>query len=120
MSLTDVIGVFGTGTYTVTRTAAGARTLGRYAPGATSTFTIAASVQPLTGREIKALPEGDHADEHRVVYTTTELRTLMASVGAPDSVSIDGEAWDVARVEKWPGPSGTTHYRARVSRKARP
>lgn len=114
MSLTGVISRFKTGTYTVTRTAAGTRTLGRYTPGAPSTFSIVASIQPVTGRDLQTLPEGQRAEETRVVYTTTELRTRTATV-EPDTLSIDSETWAVTKVERWQAFGGT-HYRAMVAR----
>lgn len=109
-----MIARFKTGTYTVTRTAVGTRTNGRYTPGATSTFDITASVQPVTGRDLQSLPEGQRAEETRIVYTTTELRTRTATVD-PDSISIDSETWAVVKVERWQA-FGNTHYRAFVAR----
>lgn len=116
MSLTGAIASFSTGTYTVTRTAAGSSTLGRYTAGATSTFDIVASVQPVTGRDLLAMPEGLRADETRIVYTTTELRALTAASDA-DVVAIDGEVWGVVQVERWQAFGGT-HYRALAARRA--
>jgi len=116
--LTGVIGALGfkTGTYTVTRTAAGTRTLGRYTAGAASTFSIEASVQPVTGRDLQAMPEGQRAEETKVVYTTTELRTRTPA-GEPDTIAIDSETWAVTKVERWDA-FGDTHYRAYVARQA--
>lgn len=115
-ALTGVIGAFATGSYTVTRTAAGATALGRYTAGSTSSFDIAASVQPVSGRDLLALPEGLRADETRIVYTTTELRALT-SASDTDAITIDGETWDVVRVERWQAFGGT-HYRALAARRA--
>jgi hypothetical protein len=115
-ALTGVIGRFMSGTYTVTRTAAGTRTLGRYTPGASSTFSIDASVQPVTGRALQALPEGHRAEETRLVLTTTEIRTRTPTNEA-DTISIDSESWAVVKVERWDAFGGT-HYRAFVARQA--
>lgn len=118
MALVDVIASFATGTYSVTRTAAGAYTVGRYAAGGTSTFSIEASVQPVTGRDLKKVPEGHHADELRIVYTTTELRT-RAPGSEPDVVTIDSEPWHVVRFERWQAFGGT-HFRAWCARRVTP
>jgi hypothetical protein len=107
-------GFFNTGTYAVTRTARGALdSAGNYSPGATSTFSIAASVQPLSGRALKDLPEGARADDYRWVYTDSELRTEQAGVD-PDVVEIEGEDYRVEKVEHFLVLSG--HYRATVFR----
>ena len=122
MSLRDAIDVFATGTYTVTRTAASTYVNGREVTGATTTFKIAASIQPLQGRidgrVLQVLAEGRHTNNIRVVFTKTALR----SISAPDKVTIDGELWEVFAVERWEafGPSGTAHYECFISRLALP
>lgn len=121
MSLLDSITAFLTpgSPYTVTRKAAGAYSTGYYAPGATTTFAIAASVQPVTGRDLRSLPEGQHAEESRVIYTATELRTRTPTT-EPDVITIDGDPWEVTRVERWEFGTDTTHYRAYASRQVIP
>lgn len=115
MSLLDVIGRFRTATsYTVTRAGAGTYTAGRYVAASPSTFTITASVQPVTGRELLALPEGQRAEDLRVLYTATALRTRDAN-GAADSIAIGGENYTVIRVETWSGVTAG-HYRVTVAR----
>lgn len=104
-----------TASYTVTRTAAGTTTKGRYTPGSTSTPSIVASVQPLTGRELQILPTLEHGEERRKLYTTTELYARVPGYEA-DTVSIGGEDWKVIKVEKHTG-FGATYYKAIVSRK---
>jgi hypothetical protein len=118
MGLLGVIGRFETGTYTVTRTAQGVYTNGRYTPGATTTFPIVASIQPVTGRDLQLLPEGQHASESRIVYTTTELRS-RATANDPDTIAIDGEAWDVISFERWEA-FGDTHWRGIAGRRPAP
>lgn len=113
MSVTDSIGALATGTYSVSRRASGSFTQGRYTPGTLALLTITASVQPVRGRDLRVLPEGQRAEDTRVVYTTTELRTRTDST-EPDRVSIGGEPFNVFRVEKWDA-FGTTHYRAFVA-----
>jgi hypothetical protein len=118
MSLTGVIAGFASGTYTVTRTAAGTLTTGRYTAGATSSFSIVATIQPMTGRNLKILPEGQHAEETMVVYTTTELRARTPA-SEPDVFTFDGEAWKVVNVKRWQA-FGDTHYVATIGRTVTP
>lgn len=91
MSVTDVIDDFptgdgdGDGAYTVTRRASSTLVMGRTVDGATSTFPITASVQPVSGRELRLVPEGMRADDARVIYTATRLDPTP---GGPDQVAI--------------------------------
>ncbi len=119
MSLNGVIARFATATsYTVTRVAAGSTTAGRYTAGASSSVTIVGSVQPVTGRLLKVLAEGQRADEARVLYTTTQLFTRTPT-NEPDRVTIDSELWEVFRVDRWQH-FGETHYIVMLSRKVVP
>lgn len=106
-----------TGTYTVTRYAAGTWTSGVFTKGSGSTVSVAGAVQPVSGREFQALPEGRRANEVRVFFTATALLTEGATPA--DVVSIGGESWEVFHVETWTG-RGVTHYRCLVSRLAVP
>jgi hypothetical protein len=125
MGLRGAIASLATGTYTVQRREAGSYTLGRYTPGALSTFSIVASVQPVSGRELKDLPEGQHGDELRLVLTTTELRTRFpgqpdaSEYGVPgndpDHIILDGEPWRIVHVERWQS-FGEVHYECFVAR----
>lgn len=122
MSLVDVIASFKTGDYTVTRTPKGATTLGRYTAGSPSTFSIAASIQPVAGRELQALPEAQHGEEVRVIYTTTELKTRDPGF-EPDTIEIDSEDWTIFRFERWQAfgaANDAQHFRAFASRKVIP
>jgi hypothetical protein len=110
---------FASGTYTVSRYAAPAWVAGVATKATPSTLSIVASVQPVSGREIAALPEGRRANEVRVVYTSTALRTEGVSGGSADTISIDGEVWEVFKLETWSAWS-ETHYRAFISRVAVP
>ena len=120
MSLLSTIERFKTAvSYTVTREGTETITLGVVTPGATSTFPIVASIQPVSGSDLQLLPEGEHAKESRVLYTATQLIARSETV-AGDSVAIDSEAWRVVRVD---GPwihRGETHYRVFVVRTVAP
>lgn len=101
--------------YTVTRKAATTYTAGRAVAGATDApITIVASVQPVTGRELKALPEGRRAEDVRILFTTTELRT-ESPAGAADQVTIGGELYEVFQVKPWTAHGGT-HYEVLAAR----
>lgn len=108
MNAAAIIRRYKTGDYDVTRPSAGTVTNGVFTPGATSTFSISASIQPIAGRDLKSLPESRHAEEIRSVWTTTELRV-------EDTVDIGGETWEVIRAQMWP-----SHYRAYLARKVTP
>lgn len=92
MNFTSALARFGTGTYTVTRRAAGSvGTDGVLSPGSPSTFQIAASVQALNGRELQRLSQGVRVAERRKLYTATALQVL-------DVVAIGTEQWEVEEV----------------------
>lgn len=123
MSLFDLSDIPGqdlmTGTYTVTRSAAGAYgTDGRFVAGSTSTFSITASVQPLDGRDLLRLPEGLRTSEVLKIYTKTRLFVQGAGQD-PDSVAIDGVPHQIEMVETW-GPAGNFYkaYARAVGRQA--
>lgn len=118
MSRLGAITRFASGTYSVSRHGTGTWTTGVFAKASPSTISIVASVQPVGGRDFAALPEGRRANEVRVIYTATLLRT-EGPAGSADEITIDGEAWEIFKVETWPA-WGVTHYRAFASRKAIP
>jgi hypothetical protein len=121
MPVTDSIAAFSTGTYSVTRRAAGSLSLGSYVPGATTTFSIDASIQPVSGRDVKAAPEGRRVEELRVVYTLTELLAMQPGAhGIGDVVTYKGETWEVIKSEQWPDLSGGEYTRAFIARMVNP
>lgn len=98
MNLSGVVTSLASGTYTVKRR--GPTTVGsdgRADTAASSTFSVTASVQPMSGRELQRLPEGLRVAERRNFFTTTALQVTAA----PDVVSIDGEDWEVESVQAW-------------------
>jgi hypothetical protein len=112
VNLTGVIASFATGTYVVTRR--GPTTVGsdgRADLATSSTFSILASVQPMSGRELQRLPEGMRVAERRVLFTATTLQV----VGAPDVVRVDGEDWEVESVENW-GPAIGSFCKATIAK----
>jgi hypothetical protein len=101
MSLADTVLRFSS-PYTVTRTATGTKVKGRYTEGTPTTFEISAVVQPLGGRELLRLPEGEKTRERLVVFTTTPL----FSGDVPDKLSIGADTWQVENVEDWQAHGG--------------
>lgn len=65
-------------------------------PGPSETFKDKASIQPLTGKDLLRLEEGDRRRQHVWIYTRAELR-----VG--DVVTRKKEKFEVQTVEDW-GP----------------
>lgn len=101
MDLSSVITSFVTGTYTVTRYSPSAYgSDGRLDASTTATFTVDACVQPLTGRELERLPEGLQTSEVLALWSPVELKTQGAGQD-PDSVLIDGDSYEVQKVERW-------------------
>lgn len=120
MSVQDAITAVGikTGDYTVTRTVAGSYAGGLYTPGSTSSFSIEASVQPVTGRDLKVLPEGHHSEEMVKIFTKTELKTRSPGFD-PDKVAIGGETYEVKNVQAWTAFGGK-HYEVLAARQVIP
>lgn len=73
---------------------------GRLDAPSTSTLSVRACVQPVTGRDLQRLPEGLRTQEILAVYSMTELYTQGTSQ-APDLISIDGDSYEVQSVERW-------------------
>jgi hypothetical protein len=108
VSIAATIAHFSTGAYTVTRAAQGSYSSGRYVAAATAQLNIDASVQPLTGRQLRSLPEAFHSENTKAIYTSTLLRTRTPTT-APDIVAIGGENYEVFQVDTWT-LHGATHY----------
>lgn len=103
--MADAIAEAKTGTYSVARTARGTTVKGRYVPGATSTVSIDATVYPVSGEELLQLPELQATSEVRGVITTSTLY-VQTSAYDPDVITIDGEGWEVTRVDDWSALGG--------------
>lgn len=122
MSLNGVIDALHTrgpnsdGSYTVTRTPAGARVNGRYVVGAPATFAIFAGIESVSGRELMDLPEGQRGDEVIRIFTATPIFTRRPGFD-PDVISYQPpgydapEPWTVTGVEVCEG-FGEVHYEA--------
>ena len=109
--------ILGTESATLKRFAAGSySSTGEWTDGTGTTSTISASWQPLNGRELAMLPEGERQRDQRKVYTLTALITSDPRTGLQaDHLSLDGSTWyKVEQVEH--ERAVIPHYKARVVR----
>lgn len=75
---------------------------GRVVEGAQTTVVISASVSPIDGLILTRNPEGQSDEQTRTLFTTTEIFAGgQGSDYEADKVTIDGDLWEVSRVEKW-------------------
>lgn len=113
--LSDAVALLSTGSYVVTRRGPSGYSDGIRVPPDTEALTIVASVQPLSGQEVRRMAEGKRDREAMAVYTATELRG-SGSAFEPDLIAIDGAVFEVDKVERW--AAAGNYYRAVVLRKA--
>lgn len=107
----------------VTRTAPAAPVNGITPAGSTTTTPIDGSVQPVTGRALRDLPEGQRTDDVRVIYTEQECFVRDAThepdvIAIPD-MDLNGRTWRggnfrVTKVEFFGVISG--HFRVTCER----
>ena len=89
-------------TYTLKAGAAGSVVDGHHVPGAGAETTVTAVVQPIEGEELQRLPEGWRVDEVLVAFTSTQVQGLDEATGrGPDVLVVDGDEYQVERVEPW-------------------
>lgn len=88
---------------------------GRVVTGATSPLSFSGSVQPITGNERQALPEGLRERGRYYLYTDFALRTENQTTKEPaDEVDLFGSKYKVVFLEPWQN-NILSHYRALVS-----
>lgn len=91
-------------------------TEGEIVAGASSTTPIRASVQPITGKELETLPEGERSKEWFKVYTKDDVRTGTQHVGTvgrrADHLVFDGAEHEVRKVQPWRSRSPIPHTKA--------
>lgn len=120
--------IFDTGAYTVTRTASAATVddAGHTIPPATTTIPgVIGSVQPVSGRDLRDLKEGQRADDLRWFFTETPLYTTDQNHEHQDFVDIPDEVspsviyrYRVTNVAWFGVISG--HYRAKLEKTSTP
>jgi hypothetical protein len=131
MSLNGTLTSLGSVDLRVTRTAQGTRQHGRYTPGPATTFSITCGTpEPVTGRELKDMPEGRRGDEILKLFASGELvaekpgvdpDTVAYTGSDPDMLTIMGaaEEWTVIKVDTWTG-FGETHREVSIARAPSP
>lgn len=98
MSLSDVIAIWGTGSYTVTRFTPGPIVDGvQGAPTPTTISNFAASVQPVDGATLEDMPEGQRVEESRVIWSVGQLLP-RTKTNEPDQILIDGDNYRITKV----------------------
>jgi hypothetical protein len=87
---------------TLKRTAPGSFVNGIYVPGAETSSTIIASVQPMSSMEMENYPELQRSSEVLKLYCAEELQVAKESTGAvADKIVMRGKTYQVQRVEPW-------------------
>lgn len=82
-------------TQTIKRTAAGIYVDGIFQPGAESTLTIQASIQPVTLEDQVTMPEGRRLSDYVKAYTSSDLQVLGEVVGLqPDKLVWRGHEYE--------------------------
>lgn len=107
MPVVPAIRQLATNSYTVLRRGLGTTVAGRYAQLVPNTFSIRASIQPVTGADILRLPVGLRQDNTICIYTATPLRTAVAPGGnEADVVIYQGLQFEVSTVFDWSESGG--------------
>jgi len=78
---------------------------GKFVPGAASTTTINASMQPLTSRDRQLLPDGVRETARCWMYTTADVRgdspATTNSITQADTITYGGEIFQVYQDRNW-------------------
>jgi hypothetical protein len=105
--------LLGARSYTVTRTA-GAYVNGIWTDLAVETIRVRGSLQPMSGRDLDQLPEGERTAGQWKLYTETELRT--SATGPADTLQARGRALKVMAEIPWPDHTqGVPHRKYRLA-----
>lgn len=92
----------------VTRYAAGGYVNGAWVEGASSQVTIQASVQPASAEDLQSLPENRRALGAYKLYSSAPFQGVIEGQRNPDTVVINGDTYEVARVDPW--QNGVIHH----------
>jgi hypothetical protein len=102
-------------TLAVKRPPSGVYVDGRYSAGATTNFTVLASVQPLTGEDLLVLPEGERTDDAIEIFTLEKLQpSQQGAAELGDLVTYLGRDYRIRLAEDW-GANGN-YYRSVATR----
>ena len=72
-----------------------------------ATFVGKGAIQPLTGRELLQLEEGDRKKRHMWLWTFTEIIL-------EDVIEFEAESFEVRSVEKWDDLEFAPYFKARM------
>jgi len=99
-------------TLSVTRKEAGSysNTTGNYTAGASTIFSITASVQPASGKQLERIPENRRERDAKAIYTRTKLKNN-------DFITIDSNVYEVDNVRDYSRHPFLAHYEVLVTRK---
>ena len=83
---------------------------GVYQPGPITTFDAVMSIQPLSGKELLLLPEGERTRRYVKGYTATELKTASHAESRMADRVADGDVeYEVQNIETW--GSALSHFK---------
>lgn len=132
MSVVDSILDMKTHNLTIRRRAEGVFDAdGIWQPGAATSLTVEAVVQPATGmqrvvggRDMRSDEYGQHTDDVRVVYTPTLLLTRDTAHEPDQVLNLENGTWTVIRAETYQGPDffyddTDVYYRVLITRETR-
>lgn len=88
------IGKFKTGSYSVSRHASGSYVDGRYVAGVLETLTVEGSMQPLSGRNIEMVEEGERITDYFTFWSDKRLSLASTvTLGRSDVITINNETY---------------------------
>ena len=101
---------------TLRRLASGSYVDGLWVEGAPTDSTITASIQPLSGEDMKSLPEARRQSEGYNMFTSTQVKTVedAGSDQNADKIVFSGKEYEVYQVKPWQNNTNFTlvnHYR---------
>lgn len=85
--------------FTVSRPT-GSFVLGKWVAGSATTFTIWASVQPVSGMDLQLVPEGRRDSQAVKIYTSTLLQIGEGGTNA-DILTAFGDQFEIIEVQPW-------------------
>lgn len=103
----------------IRRTGATVGTDGRRAAATEVQDTIKGTINPIPGREIHLLPEGERESGQHRLLTTFEVRGSFSDDDAPelaDHILFQGHRWEIRDVQIYDSFAPIPHYAARIRR----
>jgi len=83
--------------FTFHRSTGGQYVNGKWVKGSVIDIILTASLQPVTGDELKQLPQGRRSDQTYKMYSSIKLKTVRDTKN-PDYTMLDGEKFEVISV----------------------